>query len=604
MDGFEDASLGMSSGASPMPQASQEMVDAATQMLRSVRPFGGAAGNNGTSNARRGGRGDKRGGRGGRGRGGRGRAGGSGGGSGSGGGGGGGGSGSGRNAPRGGDASTNSGPSHAQPAPQPYSGPGLNRPLVSTFIVNHGMRQLIGQFASESLVYALQQQNYQTMMALDEETKRQMGLPDTVQQYHSLCPLENFGPSVSQSSSVVSIPTLALKAIHHGDGAGYMLRRLDGRHIIPTPELLETCREVVMKWSVVANHPNVVGLREAFVSDEIMETPAVFLTFDYHPGACTLEQLFVKSTPAELKAQNMMLTEEDIWSFLVQMTSALRAIHEAGLEVGPAALHPSKVLLCSPNRVRLGFLGVSDILIGPSRRSDSQLVDLSALGTLMVTVACAARNELPNLEAVMVHYSRDLFHVLAGLVSAHKGSGFKDWRNLAAALGPRAFDELDANQATVDTMSMEMMKEIENGRIARFLVKLNMVRVAVVLRVSLLLLTAIPSSPRPLVPSVFQVVERGQLNGDQRWSETGDRYLLKLFRDFVFHQVDELGNPVNDWGLVVEAINKADAGLEEKIILLSRDGKSMLVVSYADVQRCLVMAYNEIAQAAGDVTQF
>ena len=44
MDGFEDASLGMSSGASPMPQASQEMVDAATQMLRSVRPFGGARG--------------------------------------------------------------------------------------------------------------------------------------------------------------------------------------------------------------------------------------------------------------------------------------------------------------------------------------------------------------------------------------------------------------------------------------------------------------------------------------------------------------------------------------------------------------------------------
>jgi len=32
--------------------------------------------------------------------------------------------------------------------------------------------------------------------------------------------------------------------------------------------------------------------------------------------------------------------------------------------------------------------------------------------------------------------------------------------------------------------------------------------------------------------------------------------------------------------------------------MLSRDGKSMLVVSYADVQRCLVMAYDELAQAA------
>ena len=470
MDGFvEDASLGMSSGAAPVPMASQDMVEAATQMLRGVRPFGGA-GESKISNSRGGGgssRGDKRGGRGGRGRGGRGRGGGRSGGS--------GGSGSGRS----GDKVDTAGSSAAgaqQSVQQPYSGPGTHRPAVSTFIVNQGMRQLIGQFASETLVYALQQQNYQTMMALDEETKRQMGLPDTVQQYHSLYPLENFGPSVSQPSNVVSIPTLALKAVHHGDGAGYMLRRLDGRHVIPTPELMQTCREVVTKWNVVSNHPNVVGLREAFVSDEIMETPSMFLTFDYHPGACTLEQLFVKSTPADLNAQKSILTENDVWSFLVQMTSALRAIHGAGLEAGPAAFHPSKVLLCSPNRIRLGFLGVSDILLGPARRSDAQLVDLSALGTLMLTIACAARNEPPNLDALMMHYSRDLVHVIAGLITAHKGNGFKDWRNLAAALGPRAFDELDANQLTVDTISMEMMKEIENGRIARFLIKLNMVR--------------------------------------------------------------------------------------------------------------------------------
>lgn len=444
----------------------------------------------------------------------------------------------------------------------------MNRPVVSTFIVNQGMRQLIGQFSSETLVHALQQQNYQTMMALDEETKRQMGLPDTVQAYHSLCPLENFGPSVQQPSQVVSIPTLALKAVHHGDGAGYMLRRLDGRHVVPTPELLETCREAVMSWSMVANHPNVVGLREAFVSDEIMDTPSVYLTFDYHPGACTLEQVFVKATPADPNAQKMLLTEEDLWSFLVQMTSALRVIHSAGLEVGAAAFHPSKVLLCSPNRIRLGFLGVSNILTGRRPMGDTQLMDLSALGTLMLTLACASRNEPSNLDSLMVHYSKDLFHVIAGLLAAHKGNGFKDWRNLAAALGPRIFDELDTNQMTVDTMAMEMTKEIENGRISRFLIKLNM------------------------------VVERAEFMGDTRWSETGDRYLLKLFRDFVFHQVDEQGNPVNDWGLVVEAINKADAGLDEKIMLLSRDETSMLVVSYADIQRCLAVAYDEISNAS------
>ena len=33
------------------------------------------------------------------------------------------------------------------------------------------------------------------------------------------------------------------------------------------------------------------------------------------------------------------------------------------------------------------------------------------------------------------------------------------------------------------------------------------------------------------------VVDRAELNGDFSWSEYGDCYMLKLFRDYVFHQV-------------------------------------------------------------------
>lgn len=38
------------------------------------------------------------------------------------------------------------------------------------------------------------------------------------------------------------------------------------------------------------------------------------------------------------------------------------------------------------------------------------------------------------------------------------------------------------------------------------------------------------------------VNERPGLGMDTSWSETGDRYLLKLFRDHVFHQVSMLCN--------------------------------------------------------------
>jgi PAB-dependent poly(A)-specific ribonuclease subunit 3 len=53
----------------------------------------------------------------------------------------------------------------------------------------------------------------------------------------------------------------------------------------------------------------------------------------------------------------------------------------------------------------------------------------------------------------------------------------------------------------------ELSKETENGRLLRILVKLGMMN------------------------------ERPENEMDPAWSETGDRYLLKLFRDFVFHQV-------------------------------------------------------------------
>lgn len=43
---------------------------------------------------------------------------------------------------------------------------------------------------------------------------------------------------------------------------------------------------------------------------------------------------------------------------------------------------------------------------------------------------------------------------------------------------------------------------------------------------------------------------------DPSWSETGDRYLIKLFRDYVFHQVDEYGQPVIDMVHVLTCLKK------------------------------------------------
>ena len=57
---------------------------------------------------------------------------------------------------------------------------------------------------------------------------------------------------------------------------------------------------------------------------------------------------------------------------------------------------------------------------------------------------------------------------------------------------------------------------------------------------------------------LFYVSNTGLVRFDHevRWSETGDRYIIKLFRDYVFHQVDEKGHPVMDLGHVLTCLNK------------------------------------------------
>lgn len=84
---------------------------------------------------------------------------------------------------------------------------------------------------------------------------------------------------------------------------------------------------------------------------------------------------------------------------------------------------------------------------------------------------------------------------------------------------------------------------------------------------------------------------------DPSWSETGDRYLLKLFRDYVFHQVDESGKPVINLAHVIASLNKLDAGLNENIRLMSRDEQSCLVVSYKDLKQCIDSTFSELTRS-------
>ncbi|KAJ2324697.1 PAB-dependent poly(A)-specific ribonuclease subunit 3, partial [Coemansia sp. RSA 2681] len=123
---------------------------------------------------------------------------------------------------------------------------------------------------------------------------------------------------------------------------------------------------------------------------------------------------------------------------------------------------------------------------------------------------------------------------------------------------------LDAARRESDLLCESLKLELANGRLVRLMCKMNF------------------------------ITERADSVMDPEWAETGDRYLIKLFRDYVFHLVNEAGKPVTSMAHVVGNLNKLDAGSPEKVMLMSRDERSCLVVSYEEIKRCVEEAYQEL----------
>ena len=63
-------------------------------------------------------------------------------------------------------------------------------------------------------------------------------------------------------------------------------------------------------------------------------------------------------------------------------------------------------------------------------------------------------------------------------------------------------------------------------------------------------------------------------------------------------QVLEDGRPFMDMAHVISCLNKFDAGVSDKICLMSRDEQNVLVVAYSELKICLDQSYAECVQSA------
>ncbi|KAK9820130.1 hypothetical protein WJX72_006407 [[Myrmecia] bisecta] len=451
----------------------------------------------------------------------------------------------------------------AGPGSHAHAGPG-----AGSFQAAPGKLQMAAHFMAERLRQELQQRSYLTQAQVNPESEGDLGMPEMIQQYHSLYPLEEAGAD-ELPSQAYGVGTVVLKGISSVDGAAYALRRIDGRQVPPSGELLSAAQETVEVWSSLTHHPHLLVPKAVFVSSEMDGTPAIYFVHDYQPAAVSLEQAHIQPTMTSAGLVRNTPSEEHLWTYLVQLTAALRAVHCAGLACRPGSLLASKVLLISAGRIKIGSLGVLDLINCEGRQREDigqlQRDDLAAVGRLLLVLACSG-TQSASLDFCSMHFSADLTRVIGALLAANEGGGLQNWRQLCGVLGERMLGELDALHLYSDAVVSQLSKEAENGRLLRLLIRLSTIN------------------------------ERPEADMDPQWSETGDRYLLKLFRDFVFHQIAEDGAPQIDYGHIIEALNKLDAGVPEKVLLLSRDDQSLLQISYADVKRCIDSVYDELKQ--------
>ncbi|KAH8302680.1 hypothetical protein KR044_009400, partial [Drosophila immigrans] len=444
-------------------------------------------------------------------------------------------------------------------------------------------------------------------LIMDAAEAAQHALPLEVDNYHALYPLE---PPVQPMHTKLTLPASTYRATHNSTGFKYCLRRLHGFRLQSTK-----CMTLVEMWKKL-QHTNVVQLREVFTTKAFGDNSLV-LVYDYYPGSQTLLAKYFTPTPdtngytdpfqgearpfshkSNMQRTNNgpLLPESTIWSIIMQLTAGLRAIHQAGLAC--KILDPTKIIVTG-KRVRFSSCCVSDITqFDPNAANPLALVnmhqqdDLTALGRLVLALACRCLqsvqrdNVQSSIDMVTRNYSTDLRNFIVYLFTTNNRRTVTD---LMPMIGARFYTQLDALQAQVDMQDDELAKEMENGRLYRILVKLNSIN------------------------------ERPDFNLDCTWSETGDRYMLKLFRDFLFHSVTEDGRPWLDHAHIVQCLNKLDAGSIERVSLLhniqnlstliqlfgvvqvqlmSRDEQSVLIVSYAELKNCLENAFSELMSAA------
>ncbi|KAI9739275.1 MAG: PAB-dependent poly(A)-specific ribonuclease subunit 3 [Cirrosporium novae-zelandiae] len=406
-------------------------------------------------------------------------------------------------------------------------------------------------FIPDNLREELEKKNHAALQVLPNLTLR-------IDPYHTLVPLDT---NNIRNATLFGYPSWVYKAISSNDGKTYAIRRIEGFRMTNDKAI-----RPMHTWKRIVNS-SIVTVHEAFTTRAFGDSSLLFVT-DFHPLSKTLTEAHFGPPLHRYQGRNLSsnhVPEQVLWAYIVQMASALSAIHSNNLAA--RIIDPSKILLSERNRIRLNACAILDVVQYETQPNIQQLQqhDFVLLGRLILAIGSNNINPMQNLQKAQEQFSRYYTATLTATVSTLMDeSQQKDPSTLIQHLSIHTLSNFDSTLHFNDQLNSELSREIENGRLLRLMTKLNFIN------------------------------ERPEYEHDMQWSEHGTRYFIKLFRDYVFHQVDAQGNPSVDMGHVLLCMNKLDAGVEEKVELVSRDSQSSFIVSYRELKTEIERAFQEL----------
>lgn len=408
----------------------------------------------------------------------------------------------------------------------------------------------------------LQKKSAATLQTLPNTT-----LPAQIDYFHSLVPLDL---SQQKNAAIFGYPSWVYKAQSSKDGNFYALRRLEGFRLTN-----EKAIRSVQNWKRVCNG-SVVAVHDAFTNRQFQDSSLIFV-FDYHPLSKTLAEHHLGGSNRYTPGRHVAPThipEQVLWSYVTQIASALKAIHSANLAA--RIIEPSKILLTGKNRIRLNACAILDVVQHDSQRTiaEMQNQDLINFGQLIVTLGANSQAYMHNPTKAMEHFARAYtpqlktsIWWLLGVLQPDPGQE-RSINTFIMGISSQLISTFDSALHLDDQLTSDLSRELENGRLFRLMAKINF------------------------------ITERPEYDHDPRWSEHGERYLLKLFRDYVFHQVDATAAPVVDLAHVLACMNKLDAGSDEKLMLVSRDEQNCFVVSYKELKKATESSFQALLKGS------